>query len=125
MLALIIYNEGKGGPDNKYAPKPDPDAKNYDLDKAVLDGLGAIGESFKAPSADDIGQRAESLASGAEKAMGTKDAAESATNKQDTVVTTNNKGSNGETFNAIYVIKGKDTIDQRSYVPSSMLPKNK
>jgi RHS repeat-associated protein len=43
----------------------------------------------------------------------------------DTVGTTGNVGSNGEIYNSYYVIQnGKDTIDDRHYVPSKDMPKN-
>lgn len=74
-IGVNIYDEGKGGPDNKYAPSPDPNAKNFDLEKAVLDALGAIVESPKAPSPEDIGQRMENVATGMEKTNGAIEAA--------------------------------------------------
>jgi RHS repeat-associated protein len=44
---------------------------------------------------------------------------------RDTVGVTGNVDENGNTYNSYYIIQnGQDTIDQRGYVPSNMMPKS-
>jgi RHS repeat-associated protein len=107
-MGINIYDEGKGGPDNKYAPSPDPNAKNFDMEKSVLDALGAVAESPKAPSPEDIGQRMENVATGMEKTNGAVDAAKDIQKSNSNG--NGNGNSNGQqkvwTYDSIKVIWG-------------------
>jgi len=112
---INIYDKGKGGPDNKYLPSPDPNSKNFNLEKSVVDALTAISESTTSPSSKNVGERAENLANAADKTNGGVDAAKDAnanSSKNSSKNNSNNKSnddSNGQkiwTNDSIKVIWG-------------------
>ncbi|MEM9390519.1 MAG: RHS repeat-associated core domain-containing protein [Bacteroidota bacterium] len=58
------------GIDSKFVPTADPNADNMELDKNVVDAMGAITKSLTAPSPNgDAGEIAKTLASGTTKAV--------------------------------------------------------
>ena len=110
-IGINIFDKGNGGPDNKYAPSPDPNSKNFDLEKSVLDALSTVSESPKAPSPEDIGQKMENVATAIEKANGAADAAKNALGPD--------KVKDDTTWTGYGRIDGKDSTTHRHFYKTS------
>src|SRR5690606_8710845 len=72
---IHIYSDSNG-PDSEYVPAADPNANNPEIDKSVIDGLNAVADPMKLSTPTHIGDKAEAVATGLEKASSAKESME-------------------------------------------------
>jgi RHS repeat-associated protein len=90
-MGINIYDESGAGADNKYVPSPDPNSRNFDLEKSVLDGVLQSTKSPSPSTPSDIGERVKNVATAVDKGVKAEQKAEKLSEK---------KSSNDQSKNA-------------------------